>query len=119
MLNGTVVIGDNVMMGPEVVVYSRNHQFVRTDIPMNQQGFQEERTVRIGDDVWIGGRVTLLPGVTIGTGAVIGTGSVVTRDVPPWAVVAGNPARILRSRRPGIPAQRGQGMPTVTVAHEA
>ena len=101
VLHGTVIIGDDVMMGPEVVVYSRNHEFARTDIPMNQQGFQEERPVRIGDDVWIGGRVILLPGVcSIGTGAIIGVGAVVTKDLPAYAIAVGNPARVIRYRRP-------------------
>jgi maltose O-acetyltransferase len=118
VLNGTVLIGDNVMMGPEVVVYSRDHEFVRTDIPMNQQGFEEERAVRIGDDVWIGGRVILLHGVCIGTGAVIGAGTVVTKDVPSWAVVAGNPARIIRSRKPGAPAMRDDALQAVAVMND-
>lgn len=97
-LSGETHIGRNVMMGPDCIIYTRNHEFSRTDIPMCEQGFQEERPVYISDDVWIGGRVTILPGVKIGTGAIIGAGSVVTKDVPDYAIVAGNPATVKRFR---------------------
>lgn len=98
-INGKVTIGSNVMMGPDVCIYVRNHAFDQTDIPMNQQGFSPEKPVFIEDDVWIGAKVIILPGVHIGTGAVIGAGSVVTKDVPDYAVVGGNPARILKMRK--------------------
>ena len=78
---------------------ARNHAFDRTDIPMNQQGFTPEKPIVIEDDVWIGARVIILPGVHIGTGAVVGAGAVVTKDVPDYAVVGGNPARILKMRK--------------------
>lgn len=97
-IQGTTYIGDNVMMGPECNIWTINHRTDRLDIPMCEQGTQEEKPVRIGDDVWIGSRVTILPGVTIGNGVVIGAGAVVSKDVPDYAVVAGNPARILRYR---------------------
>ena len=95
---GCCVIGDYVMMGEDCTIITRNHQFARTDIPMMEQGFGEERPVYIGNDVWIGDRVIILPGVHIGDGAVIGAGSVVTHDVPPYAIAAGNPARVIKSR---------------------
>ena len=98
-INGKVIIGKNVMMGPDVCIYAINHAFNRVDIPMNFQGFAPEKPVVIGDDVWIGARVIILPGIRIGTGAVIGAGAVVTRDVPDYAVVGGNPARILKMRK--------------------
>lgn len=97
-ISGETHIGNNVMMGPDCIIYTRNHEFSRTDIPMNQQSFQEEKPVTISDDVWIGGRVTILPGVNIGTGAIIGAGSVVTKDVPDYAIVAGNPAIVKKYR---------------------
>jgi len=98
-LKGKIKIGNNVMMGPDCIIYTRNHRFDNPEIPMNQQGFQEERPVSIGNDVWIGGRVTILPGVNIGDGAVLGANAVVTKDVPDYAVVGGNPAKILKYRK--------------------
>ena len=95
----SMTIGDNVMMGPECVFVPHNHRFDRLDIPMNQQGFTEDKPIRIGNDVWIGTRVIVLPGVRIGDHSVIGAGAVVTKDVPEWAVVGGCPARILKMRR--------------------
>ena len=98
-INGKVIIGNHVMMGPDVCIYVSNHRYDRIDIPMNLQGFTSEKPVVIDDDVWIGARVIILPGVHIGTGAVIGAGSVVTKDVPDYAVIGGNPARILKMRK--------------------
>lgn len=80
------MIGDNVMMGPACYIYTRNHAFARTDIPMREQGMQEFQPVTIGDDVWIGARVTILPGVTIGKGCIVGAGSVVTKSLPDYAI---------------------------------
>ena len=98
MLQGTVEIGNNVMMGPEVYIYTRNHKHDRVDIPMIEQDYEAERPVVIEDDVWIGSRVTILPGVRVGKGAIIGASAVVTKDVPPYAVVGGNPAKIIKFR---------------------
>lgn len=97
-ISGAAQIGDNVMMGPHCIIYCRNHAFDRIDIPMNQQGFQVEKPVVIGNDVWIGGRVTILPGVHVGNGVIIGAGAVVTKDVPDFAIVGGNPAKVLKYR---------------------
>ena len=66
---------------------------------MCKQGSTEERPVVIGNDVWIGGRVIILPGVKIGDGAIVGAGSVVTRDVSEYDIVAGNPARVIKNRK--------------------
>lgn len=97
-INGPVSIGKDVMMGPEVVIYTRNHGFLRTDIPMNIQGMGEILPVVIEDDVWIGRRVMILPGVTIGKGSVIGAGAVVVKDIPPYSVAAGVPAKVVKRR---------------------
>lgn len=97
-LHGPVRIGDDVMMGPEVMVFALGHATDRWDVPMIDQGFAEPDPVEIGDDVWIGARAILLPGVRVGRGAVVGAGAVVARDVPPCAVVVGNPARVVSFR---------------------
>ncbi len=97
-IHGTCHIGNYVMMGEDCTIITRNHKYDRTDIPMMHQSFEEESPVYIGNDVWIGDRVTILPGVHIGDGSVIGAGAVVTHDIPPYSVAAGVPARVLRSR---------------------
>lgn len=91
-------IGDCVMMGPEVMIYSLNHRFRDADRPMMDQGNAEDRIVVIEDDVWIGARVILLPGVRVGSGSVVAAGAVVSRDVPPGVIVAGNPAQVVGPR---------------------
>ena len=96
---GPVTIGNDVMMGPEVVIYTSGHRFDRTDIPMEEQGSTEPQPVHIGNDVWIGRRVMIMPGVTIGDGCVIGAGAVVTKDIPPYSVAGGVPAKVIRSRK--------------------
>jgi len=95
---GRCIIGDYVMMGEDCTIITRNHQFSRTDMPMMEQGFSEERPVVIGNDVWIGDRVMILPGIQIGNGAIVGAGSVVTHSIPDYAIAAGNPARIIKYR---------------------
>jgi len=95
---GTVAIGRNVMMGPQVMIISRNHRVDRVDVPMREQGHAPDEPVTIDDDVWIGARSILLPGVHVGRGSIIGAGAVVTRDVPPYTVVAGVPAKVIRHR---------------------
>lgn len=97
-IQGETHIGDYVMMGPDCNIWTINHNMSQLDIPMCKQGVQKEKPVYIGDDVWIGSRVTILPGCHIGNGAVIGAGSVVTRDVPDYAIAAGNPVRVIRYR---------------------
>ena len=91
-------IGNDVMMGPNVLYIPSSHRFDRNDIPMIEQGFDQVKRLVIEDDVWIGANVIFLPGIVDGKGAIIGAGSVVTRNVPEYDIVAGNPARIIRSR---------------------
>lgn len=93
-----VTIGNDVVMGPEVVIFTGGHAYQNPDVPINCQGAIQRRPVSIEDDVWIGTRVVILPGVTIGHGAVVGACSVVTKSVPRYAVVAGNPARVVKWR---------------------
>ena len=96
---GGIVIGTDVIMGPGVRIFSENHRTDAMDRPIRAQGVTRA-TVRIDDDCWIGAGATILAGVTIGTGSVVAAGAVVTHDVPPWSVVAGVPARVVRSRSP-------------------
>lgn len=98
-ISGKVNIGRHVMMGPNVIIWTRNHAYDRTNIPMALQGFEDFKTVYIGDDVWIGLNVVIYPGVKIGEGAIIRYASVVTEDVPPYAIVLGNPAKIIGYRK--------------------
>jgi len=95
-IRADVVIGKNVMMGPQVMIYGKYHNFDRTDVPIMDQGMGEFRRVVIEDDVWIGGRAIILRDVVIGKGAIVAAGAVVTKDVEPYAVVAGNPAKKVR-----------------------
>lgn len=94
---GGVTLGDNVLMGPDVKIYTRNHNIENRHIPIVEQG-DSFKPVTIGDDVWIGANVIILPGVSIGTGSVIGAGSVVTKSVPEFKIVCGNPAMVKGSR---------------------
>lgn len=98
-VRGPLDLGANIMMGPDVTILTSIHNTVRTDIPMNQQGFLPNQKVTIGDDVWIGTRAIILPGVSVGKGAIIGAGAVVTKDVPEYAVVAGVPAKVIKYRK--------------------
>ena len=101
-----VDIGEGVQIGPAVQIYAADHP---RDPAMRRAGLEFGRPVRIGPYAWIGGGAIILPGVTIGEDAVIGAGAVVTRDVPPGATVAGNPARPIPHRsRPGSLPQVGE-----------
>lgn len=98
-LNGKVVIGKNVIMAPEVVMYTVNHNTSRTDVAIKYQGITEMKPIYIDDDSWICTRVIILQGVHIGKGCVIGAGAVVTSDIPDYAIAAGNPAKVIRYRK--------------------
>ena len=90
-----IVVGDRTQIGPAVQIYAADHP---RDPVVRRSGIEFGRPVTIGADVWIGGGAIILPGVSIGDDAIVGAGSVVTKDVPPGARVAGNPAhsRIIR-----------------------
>lgn len=94
---GEVTIGSHVMMAPEVVILTRGHHYEDTSIPMNMQGDYSSGVI-IEDDVWIGYRAMILPGVRISKGSCVGAGAVVTADVPPYSVVGGVPAKIIKRR---------------------
>lgn len=91
-------IGEHVMMGPEVVILDRNHRFDDPARPIGEQGETESMPPVIGNNIWIGMRAIILPGVRIGDGAIIGAGSVVTKDVAPYTIVGGNPAKVVGFR---------------------
>ncbi len=91
-------IGANVMMGPQCYIYTRNHRHDDTNVDMIEQGMEKWKPVNIGNDVWIGSRVTILPGVNIGNGVIIGAGAVVCKDIPDFTIVGGNPAKIIKHR---------------------
>ena len=95
-LLGEITIGDDVMIGPKVVIWGRDHGMKKDEI-MRKQPHKKE-LILIGNDVWIGANVTVLKGVKINDGAVVGAGSVVTKDVPHYAIVVGNPAKIVGHR---------------------
>lgn len=94
-LIGPVQIGSHVVTAQNVVISGLNHCFEDCSQRIRQQGVRTAPIV-IADDVWIGANVSILAGITIGTHAVVGAGSVVTKDVPPFTVVAGNPARVIK-----------------------
>ncbi len=97
-VQGPLIIGNYVMMGPEVMIYTKNHKIDNLAIPMVKQGITKPQCVTIEDDVWIGARAIILPGVTIGKGSVIAAGAVVTKDVEPYSVMGGIPAKRIKSR---------------------
>jgi acetyltransferase-like isoleucine patch superfamily enzyme len=90
-----ITIGDRTLVGPNVSFYSASHPLdpaVRNGL----QGPELGKEIHVGMDCWIGGNVVILPGIVIGRGSVVGAGSVVTKSVPDFVVVAGNPARVIR-----------------------
>lgn len=103
-----VQIGQDVVMGPDVVIMTTAHAWEDPAVPVRLQGDLPIAPVVIGDDVWLGTRVIVMPGVIIGKGAIIGAGSIVTKDVADFAVVAGAPARLIRWRKVGD-EQAGEG----------
>jgi len=97
---GTLTVGRHVLMGHRCVVITQNHKYL-------DEGYDdfEIQDTYIGDYAWIGHNVTILPGVHIGMHAIIGAGSVVTKDVPDYAIVAGNPAKVIKLRKVELKTQ--------------
>ncbi|MDE6621335.1 MAG: sugar O-acetyltransferase [Lachnospiraceae bacterium] len=89
-----VVIGDNCQMAPNVAIYTAGHP---VHPAIRNTAYEYGIEVTIGDNVWIGGNTVICPGVHIGNNVVIGAGSVVTKDIPDWAIAAGNPCRVIRN----------------------
>jgi len=114
-----ITIGARTLIASNCSFYAATHPidpFLRNGIKGPELG----SPITIGEDCWIGGNVTVCPGVTIGRGVTVGAGSVVTKDVPPYHVVAGNPARILRKIEPQVPdpalSASCEELPTVVAA---
>lgn len=95
---GTIIIGSDCVMGPEVVMMATSHEFSRTDIPINQQGAKPEEPIVIGDDCWIGTRVIILPGVHLGNHCIVAAGAVVTKSFPDYSIIGGCPAILIKKR---------------------
>jgi len=95
----SVVMGKHIMMGPDVTFIAYNHNFSDPDKSMQGRGYLPADPITVGDNSWFGTKVIVLPGRKIGRCAIIGAGAVVTKDVPDYAIVAGNPARIIRFRK--------------------
>lgn len=97
--SGGIEMGDNVILGPAVKIWSLNHVFDDPDTPVHDQGYKK-RPVRIGNDVWIGANAFIMPGADIGDGVVISAHAVVGgKTIPPYSMLAGNPARKIGSRK--------------------
>jgi acetyltransferase-like isoleucine patch superfamily enzyme len=95
---GGLTVGDNVLIASHCTIIPANHEFQDPTRPIREQG-ETRQGILIEDDVWIASHVTILDGVTVGRGAVIAAGAVVTKDVPPYSIVGGVPAKILKKRQ--------------------
>jgi acetyltransferase-like isoleucine patch superfamily enzyme len=95
-IQGDITIGKDVMIGPKTVIWGRDHGIKKDELMRKQKHIK--LSIIIGNDVWIGANVTILKGVKINDGVVIGAGSVVVKDIPPYAIIVGNPARIIKYR---------------------
>jgi len=95
--HGGLEIGDNVRIAAQVVIIPMNHVYEDPDIPICKQGVSAQG-IKIEDDVWLGAGAKVVDGVTIGKGSIIGAGAVVTKDIPPYSVAVGVPARVVKKR---------------------
>lgn len=93
---GEICIGNDVLIGPEVIIYSQNHKYEDSSVNIRMQGYEKSKVV-IGNNIWIGARTIILPGVTIGNNVVIAAGTVVTKDIDCNSVFAGVPAKKIKS----------------------
>ena len=96
-VGGQIIIGDNCLIGPKVVMRTANHRFEIKEVNIREQGHQIA-DILIEDDCWIGANAIILGGVHIGKGAIIGAGAVVTKDIPSMAIAVGVPAKVLKYR---------------------
>jgi acetyltransferase-like isoleucine patch superfamily enzyme len=106
-----VEIGNHCMFANGCFVSDGSHRFDDPELPVPYQGFTTKGPTRIGDNVWCGAHVVITSGVTIGERCVIGAGSVVTKDLPPFSIAAGAPARVLRQVEYGGAAAGAEARP--------
>ena len=95
---GDISIGNHVMIAPGVAIYTVAHRHDTIETPMVQQGTTESKKVTIGNNAWLGRNVVVLPGITVGEGAIVGANSVITKNVAPFTIVGGVPAKLIRKR---------------------
>lgn len=95
--NSKIILGDNLLMGPGVKIFSSNHSYNDLSLPMNVQPFTE-KDISIGNDVWIGANAVITAGVKIGDGSIVAAGAVVTKDIPPYCIAGGVPAKVIKQR---------------------
>jgi acetyltransferase-like isoleucine patch superfamily enzyme len=109
-IRGRFRCGDGVRIGTYACIVGFNHGYARIDVPIHDQPHTSKGIV-MGDDIWVGAHVTIVDGIKVGSHTILAAGAVVTRDVPDYAIVGGNPAKILRMRnqvevlKPGIPSE--------------
>jgi acetyltransferase-like isoleucine patch superfamily enzyme len=94
---GRITIGDDVLIGPDVMITAASYRF-DDGSPVTSQ-IMDEGDINIGNDVWLGAKVVVLPGVTIGVGAIVGASAVVTKSIPDFAIAVGIPARVVGQRK--------------------
>lgn len=91
-----ILVEDDVLLGAGVHIYTSNHRYNDPYLPIIDQGYFASRQVILRRGCWVGANSTLLPGVEIGENSVVGAGSIVTRSIPPYVIVTGSPARVIR-----------------------
>ena len=99
LLQGTITIGNYVMIAPNVAIHSSTHIYKDILQPMVTNGLSENKPVIIEDDVWIGRNVVILPGITIHKGSIIGANSVVTKNIEEYSIYGGVPAKFIKKRQ--------------------
>lgn len=111
---GNITVGANCMIATRCTFMPYQHNFTDPDRPMREQGLTSRGDIVLEDDVWLGAQVCVMDGVTIGRGAIIGAGAVVTKDIPPYSIAVGVPARVVRMRQT---AASGAPHPAHPLAH--
>jgi len=111
---GDIIIGADCMIATRCAFMPYRHSFANTDRPMREQPITSKGDIILEDDVWLGANVCVMDGVTIGKGAIVGAGAVVTKNIPPYAIAGGVPARVIRMRKaeenPQLAMQEADGV---------